>query len=165
MGRDTKLTPERSQKIVDAIRLGNYAVVACQLAGVDDSTFYRWMEKGEDKLDDHGKLIEPDPLYRDFRESVRRAEAEAEALAVRTVVVASRSDPNVAIKLLERRWPKRWRQQYTAEVTGSDGGPIAIEIARTLEGMTDAELDALKRSLADGVAGVGGGGGAASGQD
>ena len=160
MARPTALTPDTAKRIIDAIRLGNYATVACQLAGIDDATFYRWMERGEDH-DDGTPGEEP---FREFRESVKRAEAEAEAMAVGTLVVASRNNASDALRFLERRYPKRWRPQYTTEVTGADGGPVAIEIARTLEGMSDADLAAVRRTLAGAVGGPVDGGGDPEGE-
>ena len=159
MGRPTELTPETAKRIIDAIRLGNYATVACALAGVDDSTYYRWLERGEDKADG----TPGEEPFREFRDSIKRAEAEAEAMAVGTLVVASRNSANDAIRFLERRFPKRWRQQYTTEVTGADGGPIAIELARTLEGLSDADLAAVRRTLAGAVDGPPDGGGSPEG--
>jgi len=148
MARPHELTPDTAKRIVDAIRLGNYAVVACQLAGVDDSTYYRWLERGEDKEQPDGSVVPGEEPFREFRDSVKRAEAEAEAMAVGTLVVASRNNASDALRFLERRYPKRWRPQYTTEVTGADGGPLAVEIARTLEGLSDSELAAHRRSLA-----------------
>ena len=46
-GRPSKLTPEVQEKIVTAIRAGNYAQVAAVYAGIGERTFYRWMERGE----------------------------------------------------------------------------------------------------------------------
>jgi uncharacterized Fe-S cluster-containing radical SAM superfamily protein len=47
MGRPSKLTPEVQEKICNAIRAGNYYEAACAYAGIDYSTFRRWMIKGE----------------------------------------------------------------------------------------------------------------------
>jgi len=35
------------EKIVTAIRVGNYAQVAAVYAGTTERTYYRWMERGE----------------------------------------------------------------------------------------------------------------------
>ncbi len=47
MARPSKLTPEVSEKIVRAIRAGNYPAVAAAHAGIHAATYYRWMEHGE----------------------------------------------------------------------------------------------------------------------
>ena len=48
-GRPSKLTPEVQEKIVTAIRAGNYAQVAAVYAGIGERTFYRWMELGKSR--------------------------------------------------------------------------------------------------------------------
>ena len=74
-GRPSKLTREIQDKIVAAIRVGNYAQVAAKYAGIGETTFYAWLKRGEEE--DQSK-------YQEFREAVKRAESEAE---VRTVAL------------------------------------------------------------------------------
>ncbi len=45
-GRPTKLTPETQDKIVTALRAGNYFDASCQYAGITERTGYNWLEKG-----------------------------------------------------------------------------------------------------------------------
>src|SRR5947199_10829600 len=73
VARPTKLTPEVTERIVQAVKAGNYVHVAAQAAGISPSTFYRWMERGE---------RESDGIYAEFYTAVRRAEGEAEVQAV-----------------------------------------------------------------------------------
>ena len=47
MARPTKLTVEVRDRIVAAIRAGNYPEAAAQAAGISPSTFYRWLGRGE----------------------------------------------------------------------------------------------------------------------
>lgn len=47
-GRRTKRTPETAAKLVQAIRLGATYELACGYAGIDRSTFYRWMNADSD---------------------------------------------------------------------------------------------------------------------
>ena len=49
-GRPSKLTPKVQQKIVEAIRNGNYYEVACRYAGVSYDSFRTWMARGEQEL-------------------------------------------------------------------------------------------------------------------
>lgn len=112
MGRPSKLTPERQQRLLDAIRAGNYYEPACVYAGIDYATFRRWMQRGEQAT--HGP-------YREFREAVLRAEAEAEIRAVALINKAMPDDWRAAQMFLERRHPERWgkREQVQAAVTGT----------------------------------------------
>ena len=137
MGRPTKLTKEVTDKIVQAIRTGNYAEAASRLAGIGPSTYFRWMERGSQE--DAG-------IYREFYEAVRRAEAEAEVHAVAIVRRAMSDDWRAALAYLERRHPVRWRRHQTTELTGKDGGPIRAEHGSGLDlsKLNDEELRVLE---------------------
>lgn len=97
--RRGKLTPQVQQKIVEAIRAGNYVSVAAQYAGIDRSTFYRWMERGENSRS--GK-------YRSFFLAVRQAESFAEVRAVAILQSEMKENWRAALSYLERKFPTRW---------------------------------------------------------
>ena len=46
MARRTKLNPERTAAIVEAIQLGCTYELAAKYAGIDPATFYAWMSRG-----------------------------------------------------------------------------------------------------------------------
>lgn len=46
VGRPSKLTPERQQVIVEAIRKGVPAETSARATGISGTTFYNWMSKG-----------------------------------------------------------------------------------------------------------------------
>lgn len=121
MGRKSRLTPELAERIANLISTGNFTVVVCGLVGISESTFYRWMARGEKAT--RG-------VYREFWEQVKKAEAAREAKWVKDID----GDPSWQSKawLLERRYPERWGRRDTLiqELTGKDGGPIRIEDAR-----------------------------------
>jgi len=98
-GRKTKLTPEVREKIVAAIRAGNYAIVAAEYAGISSTTFYRWLQQGADAKTG---------IYKDFRDAVKRAERTAEVRAV--AIIQRHMDDNwqAAMTYLERKFPDRW---------------------------------------------------------
>ena len=73
MARPSKLTPEITKRLTEAIRAGNYYEAACGYAGIHYSTFRKWMQKGETAKS--GK-------FREFFEAVTRAEYEAEVRMV-----------------------------------------------------------------------------------
>jgi hypothetical protein len=112
MGRQTKLTPNVAQRITTAIEAGAYAREACQAAGIGESTFYLWLERGkaekariadaETARDAYkGKsakriaqltaAIDPLPReapYVDFMEACARATAAAEVQALAVIRAA-----------------------------------------------------------------------------
>jgi len=92
-GRPTKLTPEVQEKIVTAIRAGNYAQVAAVYAGIGERTFYRWMEQGK-----RAKA----GCYRQFWQAVKAAEGEAEVRAVAIIQKKMPDDWRAAMSYLER---------------------------------------------------------------
>lgn len=134
MARPTKLSDEVRDRIVQALRAGNYAEAACQSAGISPSTFYRWMERGER---DEG-------IYRAFREAVKRAEADAEVHAVAVLRKAMGGDWRAAVAYLERRHPTRWRRGETRELTGAAGGPIQTAHSLDLSRLSDEDLKLLE---------------------
>ena len=69
-GRRTKLTLELQDQIVRFICGGAFDHVAAQAAGIGPSTFYRWLERGEQQ---------PRGPYAGFRTAVLDARAQARA--------------------------------------------------------------------------------------
>jgi len=119
-GRPTKLTPEVKDRIVNAIRGGNYQEVAARFAGINEATFYRWMQKGEG--DDA-----PEP-YREFRKEVESAKAVAEVRSVALIQKAAGDGSwQAAAWYLERTNPSRWGRKQVVALTGEDGGPVRVE--------------------------------------
>jgi hypothetical protein len=116
-GRKTKLTPELQEQLVDALAAGAYAETACDYVGISTTTYYRWLqlgEQGERDLQNHPKLDDtPDTIpyedryrllqqrrrryaeqarqsrpFREFRDAVTRASARAEVSALATLRTA-----------------------------------------------------------------------------
>ena len=121
MGRNTKLTPAVHAKIVELIEGGNYDTVAFTVAGVGESTFYRWLEQGE--AAQSGKK-------REFWEAVREARVTAESNMVAIIVAAAPKNFQAAAWYLERKYPDRYGRRVA--LTGKDGWPIQTEEVTTL---------------------------------
>jgi transposase len=141
-GRKSKLDNDRREKLLKAIRVGNDKKVACALAGISEATLYRWLEQSKKK--------NSTPELREFRESLERAEAEAEVLKVSRIAQAADNGRwQAAAWWLERKYPERWGQQtkIKAEVSGPDGQPIAISVEEArravLEILSEGETDGL----------------------
>jgi len=141
-GRKSKLDDSRREKLLKAIRVGNDKKVACALAGISETTLYRWLELAQ-KKNARAEL-------REFRELLERAEAEAEVLKVSRIAQAADNGRwQAAAWWLERKHPERWGQQtkIKAEVSGPNGEPIAISIEEArkvvLEMLNEGESDGL----------------------
>lgn len=137
MGRPgiSSFTPETREKILNALRAGNYRVAACKFAGISDETFRRWMNAGK----------AGQPEYVDFVDQVKQAEAQAEASLVATIRKAAGDHWQAAAWLLERKYVTRWgrrdlswermrREERQAQARALADIPIA-----ELEGMVAAE--------------------------
>ena len=123
MARPTKLTQEVTDRICLAIRAGNYAKIAAGMAGIGETTYYKWLDMAE----------QPNARkeYREFRESIERAEAEAEVSRVARITQAADNGTwQAAAWLLERKHGERWgrNDKLRQEITGANGAPVALSI-------------------------------------
>jgi len=99
MGRRSKLTDDVRRRITDAVLIGASRACAAGAAGIGESTFYRWLERGE---------ASSKGPFREFWEAVSEAECQAELAAVRCWQAAMANDWRAAMHFLERRFPERW---------------------------------------------------------
>jgi len=105
IGRKTKLTPEVQTAIVQAVARGLPYCHARRLAGVGRSTFFNWMALGEN--------LRVGTLYRDFRDAVKRADAQFVVEALGHIQAAGKKQWQAYAWLLERRFPEDFgRREY-----------------------------------------------------
>jgi hypothetical protein len=134
MGRPTKLTPQVQEKIVSAMRAGNYFVAACRYAGISDGTGRKWMAWGDGRAyGEGGELPEDVEPYRAFRAAVREAEGAAEVELVAQIRSKVPDVPSVGLEVLSRRHPERWGRNRV-EVEHSGG--IEVEGNRIVEALS-----------------------------
>jgi transposase len=139
MARPTKLTDAVTERIVQAIRAGNYPEPAARAAGISASTYYRWIARGQQ---------ERSGVFRDFAEAVARAEGESEVHAVAVIRRAMTEDWRAALAYVERRHPERWRRQQTTELVTRPADEQTLDLAR----LSDEDLkllEELSRRAAD----------------
>ena len=74
--RKRKFTRQNRKAIYEALRTGLPIGKAIEMAGLDRSTYYRWMEKGKDKHN---------PVHVRFRNQVKRIHAELEREKLNTI--------------------------------------------------------------------------------
>jgi hypothetical protein len=108
-GRPTVLRPEIASKILTAVRAGAHRSVAAQYAGIPRETLSRWLRRQGEPYETFARLVD-------------QAEAEIEVELVK--LITDSRDPNVALKFLERRFPKRWARATMI-------GPLAVEPVET----------------------------------
>lgn len=112
MARPTKLTPEIQDRIVTAIRAGNYMETAAAYAGIARSTFNEWIRRGAE---------EQEGPFAEFAAAVEQALAAAEARDVALIGQAAQKEWQAAAWRLERRLPERWGRKTRHEVSAAPG--------------------------------------------
>jgi transposase len=120
MGRPTKLTAQVQERIVEALRIGNYFEQSVRAAGIHPATAYRWMELGEnappmdspefEALDMEAKIMATaNQPFREFREAALSAIAEAEVRDIGFIDKAAEAGTwQAAAWKRERLSPDRW---------------------------------------------------------
>lgn len=117
-GRKLKCTPELINQIAALVSSGNYIETACQISGISRSTFYDWKKKGEE-----GKRP-----FLEFLDTIKKAEAIAEAKRIQLISQASEENWQAAAWYLERRFPERWgRKKVDMEHSGDIQVNIKVE--------------------------------------
>jgi transposase len=94
-GRTPKLTDEIRKSILDDLATGNTQACAAARAGISARTLRRWLAAGR-----AGR--QP---FVSFLSAVKKAEQDAQAFCVRTILTASKKSWQAAAWFLERRYP------------------------------------------------------------
>ena len=153
------------------MRGGHHLSVACKLSGVEERTVYKWLEQSERDVEAGD---EESPCVQ-FGQSLAQAEATAEEDALdvvrrsfdhteegvtereeldkdgcthelKTVRTTRKFSPDIAIRFLERRHPKRWGLKQEIEHSGEvavkryfmeGGDPLDVPVP----GMDEPEAD------------------------
>ncbi|KAA0888713.1 hypothetical protein [Oryzomonas rubra] len=127
-GRPTKFNQDVADKIIAAIRNGNYMDVAAAFGGITKETLYAWMREGASKT--------KGPMH-EFSDSVRKALADAEATDLALIRKAALDGAwQAAAWRLERRFKSRWGK--TIDVTNDLKNKTNEELLALLE---DADTD------------------------
>lgn len=134
-GRPTKLTREMMERIVNAVKAGNYVETAVAWSGVSKENFYKWLKRG---------ATAKSGIYADFHDALERAWAEGEVRDVAAIGAATATSWQAAAWRLERKFQKRWGRAERMEVTGRDGGPLE----QKHEHVVTAESLTLARAIA-----------------
>ena len=137
-GRLSKVTPEITAAVCNALTALCKHETAANLAGIGLRTFYDWRRWGQDR---------PRGPYGDFSRAVRGAEAKAQQSLSASVALGARTDGRLALEALHARWPKLWPKSERREITGANGGPMEFNV----DDRTDL-LDRINRIATQGAA-------------
>lgn len=140
VGRPDKLTDAVRERLLKALRIGNYRHAAARFAGISARTLVEWMRLG--KKQHQGR-------WRDLYREVRLAEAEAEVAMVGRLIEHTKKDPRSVQFYLERKHSKDWGKKDRLAIGGDEGAPpVQIEYRDArLEKLTDEQLTKLDEIL------------------
>ena len=104
-GRPTKWSPQLQEELANILAAGNYIEAACSVVGISTTTFYRWMQVGEQDSD--GRTP-----FQDFHSVIKKALSRGETNYVNVIKKAAESGTwQAAAWMLERKFPDRWGRQ------------------------------------------------------
>ena len=131
-----KLTPDVQKRICEGIELGLTHALAAQYGGVNRSSLYDWLAKGE---------AETKGRHRTFSDAFRAAESRGAARCMATILKASQAGTwQAAAWIMERRHGYVARQDIRQEVSGPDGGPVETAHHIDLSACSIEQLDAIR---------------------
>lgn len=136
-GRPTKLNDKVQHKIVTAIKQGNYIETASAYAGINKSTLYDWLKRGQreiDRVSKDGRLRvrKKEQKYVEFSNLVEKALAESEMRDVLLIGKAAETQWQASAWRLERKFPDKWGRKVQQQIEHS-GGINITERAKEIE--------------------------------
>jgi len=133
MARPSKLTPETQQSIINALNSGNWIETAANYAGIATATLYNWLDRGRLERERIEVDEEPNPnetQFLEFLEAVEKSRSNAQVRAVGLIQKAAIDGTwQAAAWFLERSDPQRWGRYGRVEVTGANGGAVAVDVS------------------------------------
>jgi hypothetical protein len=119
-GRPSKLTRERQEKIAGAIEGGKSITSAARMAGVDRTTVYGWLDKGE-----AAKQAGEDNEYTEFYDRLTRAKGHGEDFyfSLALELAKENEDHRFIASLMKQRYPDSWGDTET----GVEAADITVE--------------------------------------
>jgi hypothetical protein len=106
MAAPTKLSNEVVNKLEEVFSLDGTIEEACLYAGISRQTYYNWIKENSELID-RFNLLRKTPI-----------------LKARRTVVSALTDPEFALKYLERKLKAEFSPRH--EITGAEGGPVQI---------------------------------------
>lgn len=138
IGRPTLLTKEIAEEIISYIEKGSSDKDAYTMASVARSTFYNWIQKGEED-----KKLKKKTIYVDFLDKVKKAEAKFKAWHIANIQKSSKKQWQASAWLLERKFPEEFARRDYLDVKGSvDVNNFDVEL-------TQEEMVEYKKRLKD----------------
>lgn len=139
-GRPTKLTKELIEEIATYLRAGNYIETTAHLVGVHRDSIYEWLKRGNAEIarvskSNRARIRKREEIFVEFTDTVKKAQAQAEAMLVAQIGKASEKNWTAAAWRLERKYPDRWgRTERNVAQTQDD--PLK-DLAKQIQDLRD----------------------------
>lgn len=149
-GRKPKFTRETIDDLCKYVRQGNYLKIAAELCGVTERSVHRWIA-------DAKAAKRPTELQRHLRQSLTRAEAEAEAVHVQVIYKAAvGGDWRASASYLERKHHDRWGKRDAVNVRnvdkhGEDVQPTGVLVVPATSNSLEEWQEQYASQLSDGT--------------
>ncbi len=116
--RPTKLTMQRQENIAAMLERGHSVAAACRCNGIGTSTFYQWLDRGDDQ---------EEGIFADFADRVAHARGVGEADLVDELVETCREkgDTRTMLSIIKSRYPESWGDAEAAD----EGGTVNIHLS------------------------------------
>ena len=139
-GRPTKLTKELTEEIAQYLRAGNYIETTAALVGINRDSIYEWLKRGaaeQERLikNPRARLRKREELYVEFSDTVKKAQAQSEAMLVGLIGKAASKNWTAAAWRLERKFPDKWGRTERNTAQAQDD-PVK-ELAKQIQDLRD----------------------------
>ena len=120
MARKSKLTKELIKEAYKLVSAGNYIKDVYPILGIDESTWYRWLNEGEKAKSG---------IKREFYETIKKAEKDAIARNVALIQrAAQEGNWQAAAWWLERKYFEDWGRKERVDLAADkDGFKVVVE--------------------------------------
>lgn len=132
MARRTKLTPEVTRLFVQALKMSMTIDLASKYAGITNSTFYNWIDRGK---------REGEGVYFEFLETVNKAIAESALINMEIIQQAAKEGTWQASAWIMERRHKYHAKQEPEVIVQIDAKEASITQLIQQVKETDLELD------------------------
>lgn len=121
---ELKLNDELIDKAHRLISEGHYAVVVCAYLGISEVTYYDWLKKAKQHIEE-GK----NSIYVKFSKSIQEAEAKAEMRHLQNIAKAATDGTwQASAWLLERKHKNRWSNKQEIQLSGDEDKPLKVNL-------------------------------------
>jgi len=124
-GRPTKLTKELIEEIAQYLRAGNYIETTAALVGIHRDSIYEWLKRGNAEIErvsksNRSRIRKKEEIFVEFTDTVKKAQAQAEAMLVGLIGQAAQKNWTAAAWRLERKYPDKWGRTERNVATAQD---------------------------------------------